>query len=210
MLKHPYILPKIVTQKGVLRFVKKAFAGNIAFALIVIPGINVPITTNTINNEIVEPQNNLIIPEANLASSFNIPANTSPTIQIPVDYMYVSQWFSAYHPGIDLPSEYASPIKPVEAGVVTLAAYSPFGYGNEVIIDHGNGYESLYAHMSKIKVKKGDLVDNSTIIGLIGITGHSTGPHLHLEIHKNGKAINPVGFLPPLTKTRLLITSNLQ
>lgn len=146
----------------------------------------------------------LIIPEATLDLAFNIqkPEMTSGAFQIPVNYTYMSQRFSSFHPGIDLPSKYGSSIKPIASGIVEEADYSPFGYGNVVIIDNGNGIESLYAHLSKIKVKKGDQVSSFTEIGLVGSSGHSTGPHLHLEIHVNNKAINPLSVLPPINKTQ--------
>ncbi len=68
------------------------------------------------------------------------------------------------------------------------------GYGKVVVIDHGYGYESLYAHMSKIIVKPGEKVKRGQVIGYVGNTGRSTGPHLHYEIKKNGKPVNPVHF----------------
>jgi len=68
------------------------------------------------------------------------------------------------------------------------------GYGKVIIIDHGYGYESLYAHMSKMIVKPGENVKRGQVIGYVGNTGRSTGPHLHYEVRKNGKAVNPVHF----------------
>ena len=185
-------------KKLLKRGVKLVLSSNLAFALLALP---LP------SNFIARSESNLIIPEQTLASSFNIPGTDQPdpaTIQIPVNYKYVSQKFSSFHPGIDLPSEFASAVKPIKAGVVELAEYSPFGYGNEVLIDHGDGLESLYAHLSKIEVKKGDTVTINSELGLVGSTGHSTGPHLHLEIHKDGVPVNPLNILPPLTHTTLL------
>jgi len=69
------------------------------------------------------------------------------------------------------------------------------GYGNCIIIKHANGFETLYGHLSKIKVKKGHQVEIGEHIGNIGSTGRSTGPHLHYEVHQNGKRINPQSFL---------------
>jgi len=146
-------------------------------------------------------QASLIIPQKELDSSFNIPVNTPRdpnTIQAPVAFNYISQGFRTFHPGIDLATEFGMPIKPIKAGTIEEAGYSPFGYGNEVVIDNGNGMESLYAHLSKIEVQKGESVDTTTVIGLVGTTGHSTGPHLHLEVHINGTPVNPLSVLPSL------------
>jgi murein DD-endopeptidase MepM/ murein hydrolase activator NlpD len=79
---------------------------------------------------------------------------------------------------------------------VLIAERARDGYGNTVFIDHGNNLTSRYAHLSKIEVKVGDKVNMDTEIGKLGITGRTTGPHLHLEIHENGKAINPLTVLP--------------
>ena len=68
-------------------------------------------------------------------------------------------------------------------------------YGNYVIIDHGNGYQTLYAHMSKIIASKGQWVSQGTRIGLVGSTGYSTGPHLHFTVYKNGKLVDPMTVL---------------
>ncbi|OGM02605.1 hypothetical protein A2115_01150 [Candidatus Woesebacteria bacterium GWA1_41_8] len=82
------------------------------------------------------------------------------------------------------------------AGVVQAASYTKIGYGNAVLISHGNDMTSLYAHLSKIEVKVGDVVESSTEIGKMGATGHATGPHLHLEIRDHGVPINPLSVLP--------------
>ena len=68
------------------------------------------------------------------------------------------------------------------------------GYGNHIIIDHGYGYKTLYAHMKRIIMNKGQEVKRGEIIGYVGNSGTSVGPHLHYEVHKNGKKINPVNF----------------
>jgi murein DD-endopeptidase MepM/ murein hydrolase activator NlpD len=70
------------------------------------------------------------------------------------------------------------------------------GYGNYIVIDHGNGFQTLYAHLSRIFVNVGDSVAQGTVIGLVGNTGNSTGPHLHFEIRQTGILRNPFGYLP--------------
>lgn len=94
------------------------------------------------------------------------------------------------HSGVDLKGNTGDPIKVTAAGKVDFAGYDG-EYGYVVKVKHKNGYETRYAHLSKTKVKKGDTVDAGKTIGLLGSTGRSTGPHLHYEILKNDKKINP-------------------
>ncbi len=95
----------------------------------------------------------------------------------------------AFHKGIDIKAPYV-PVRSVKAGVVTYSGWLG-GYGNVVVIQHDGAYKSLYAHLSRRYVKKGQSVARGKVIGQSGNTGYSFGPHLHLEITKNGKNINP-------------------
>ena len=108
-------------------------------------------------------------------------------------YGYRSDPFTGkkvFHKGVDIPSAEGSPIHALAAGVVTHAE-SRSGFGNTVEIDHGNGYVTRYAHISKLAVKTGDRIDQDQVIAEIGSTGRSTGPHLHLEMFKDGRRFNP-------------------
>lgn len=104
---------------------------------------------------------------------------------------------SQYHPGIDLAGKIGTPIYASGDGVV----YDPYaksgmhGYGQVVCIDHGYGFKTLYAHLSKILVKPGEKVKRGQVIGLLGNTGPSTGPHLHYEVIKNGNKVNPINYI---------------
>jgi len=100
-----------------------------------------------------------------------------------------------WHSGIDIAVNSGTPIRAAEDGVVILAQYNG-GYGNCVIIDHGGGISTLYAHASKILVKKGQEVRKGQTIALVGSTGLSTGPHLHFEVRVNGKTQDPLKWLP--------------
>ncbi|GAC1388742.1 MAG: hypothetical protein NVSMB31_03360 [Vulcanimicrobiaceae bacterium] len=99
-----------------------------------------------------------------------------------------------FHQGVDLGANYGETIRAAAAGVVASADYDG-GYGNKVDIDHGNGYHTLYAHMSKFTARAGDHVVKGQPIGLVGSTGFSTGPHLHYQVMLNGTAIDPTPFL---------------
>ena len=100
-----------------------------------------------------------------------------------------------FHAGIDLAANRGTPVHASGKGKVIFAAYSYGGYGNVIKIDHGDGYVSIYAHLNKIKTKKGTIVERGELIGEVGSTGRSTGPHLHYEIQKDGKSINPVKYM---------------
>ena len=95
------------------------------------------------------------------------------------------------HTGIDMACPVGSPISACGAGTVAASSFHQI-YGNYVIIKHSNGYQTLYAHMSKIFVQKGQWVSQGTRIGLVGSTGYSTGPHLHLSVYKNGQLVDPL------------------
>jgi murein DD-endopeptidase MepM/ murein hydrolase activator NlpD len=98
------------------------------------------------------------------------------------------------HTGIDFTAATGTPVYATGDGTVKESGYDNGGYGNNVIINHGYGYQSLYAHMKKIKVRVGDRVRRGEVIGWIGSTGKSTGPHLHYEVIKHGEKIDPIHF----------------
>ncbi len=100
----------------------------------------------------------------------------------------------SFHTGTDMACPTGTPIYASMSGTISTTGVNRV-YGNYVIIDHGNGYQTLYAHMSKIIAKKGQWVSQGTRIGLVGSTGYSTGPHLHFTVYKNGKMINPMTVL---------------
>lgn len=100
---------------------------------------------------------------------------------------------SDFHPGIDIACAYGTKIYAAASGTVMNASYYK-GYGNEVVINHHNGVQTIYGHNSKICVYVGQAVKKGDLIALSGSTGSSTGPHLHFEIRKNKTAINPKVF----------------
>ena len=87
-----------------------------------------------------------------------------------------------------------TPIRASMSGKVAYVGWSNI-FGNYVIINHANGYQTLYGHMSKTLAKKGQVVDQSTKIGLVGSTGYSTGPHLHFTVYKNGNLVDPMSLI---------------
>ena len=98
------------------------------------------------------------------------------------------------HWGMDFTAPTGTPIYATGDGKVSTYKKSRSGYGNHIIIDHGYGYQTLYAHMSKVDVRRGQKVKRGDIIGYVGSTGRSTAPHLHYEVVKDGRKINPVNY----------------
>lgn len=108
----------------------------------------------------------------------------------------ITQYFAWYHPGIDIANRTAPGVSAGDTGTVVVAGWPDSGgYGNRIVIDHGNGYTSLYAHLSNVYVSVGNSVSRGQLIGQMGSTGRSTGTHLHLEIHYKGVALNPLSIL---------------
>ncbi len=108
----------------------------------------------------------------------------------------ITQRFAWYHPGVDIATAYGTPVLAADSGQVIVAGWvDNAGYGNRIMIDHGNGYVTLYGHLSRVDVVVGQTVARGNQIGLEGSTGRSTGPHLHFEIRKGSTPVNPLGFL---------------
>lgn len=99
-----------------------------------------------------------------------------------------------FHAGMDFSAKTGTPVYATGDGVVKRADNRASGYGNHIVISHGFGYETLYAHLSKYKVKPGTRVKRGDVIGLVGSTGRSEAPHLHYEVKLRGKAVNPLNF----------------
>jgi len=106
----------------------------------------------------------------------------------------MGQRWGTTHRGIDIarPSNYN--ILASDNGVVVSAGVSG-SYGNRIVINHNNGYTTLYGHLSSIKVSVGQVVEKGSVIGIMGSTGNSTGTHLHFEVEKNGELVNPLSYV---------------
>lgn len=125
---------------------------------------------------------------------------------LPSSYTHISSYFGwrthpltgkpNYHTGIDLPAPAGTSIYAVQGGVVTISGYAPSSYGNYVVISHGNGVTTLYAHMRSRAVSEGQVVTQGQVIGYVGTTGSSTGNHLHLELRSDGVRQDPRTLFP--------------
>ena len=131
-------------------------------------------------------------------------ATALPRAELPVDVGVVTSHFGfradpfhgkqRRHNGLDIAAPTGTPIQPIRPGVVASVG-TRGGYGNVIVVDHEDGTTSLYAHCDELKAIKGQRVGRGDVIATVGSTGRSTGPHLHLEIHRNGAAVNPMAEL---------------
>ena len=112
---------------------------------------------------------------------------------------YLSTPFSSWHPGIDIAASLGTPIHPITDGDVVATGYDIFGLGNYVVVSHENGFISKYAHLGKILVKSGQKVTSDNILGEVGLTGRTSGPHTHLEITHYGEYVDPQKLLPQIS-----------
>ncbi|PIS09279.1 hypothetical protein COT75_02115 [Candidatus Beckwithbacteria bacterium CG10_big_fil_rev_8_21_14_0_10_34_10] len=135
----------------------------------------------------LEPRVVLAAPEAVLL--------TETTFRKPVKG-FLSQGFYWYHQAIDIATNEGEAVYPIADGQVKTVEYSLWGYGHFVMINHPNNYQALYAHLGNILIKPGQEVNKDTVLGYVGMTGRTTGPHLHLEIYEDGKNVNPMELIP--------------
>jgi murein DD-endopeptidase MepM/ murein hydrolase activator NlpD len=99
-----------------------------------------------------------------------------------------------FHEGVDFSATPGTEMVATGDGVVFSAERSKSGYGNQIIIDHGFGYKTMYAHLQSFKVRTGERVKRGQVIGAVGSTGKSTSPHLHYEVWKNNKPVDPINY----------------
>jgi len=163
--------------------IRKVFAANFAVVTIA-TSVFIPQTTSvqaeSTSDMVIETQTNL---------------TTQKGMNYPVSSIKINQNYGFFHPGIDFGGTTSDSIFAVTSGVVAYAGRDYSGYGNLVVLQHRNGLDSYYAHLSKIEVVTGQTVEMGTEIGKMGATGRATGVHLHLEIHQNGVSLNPLTIL---------------
>ncbi len=135
-------------------------------------------------------------PSYSVKNIFSPPASISSSkLQWPTNSYRITQYYRWRHSGLDISNKTGQPAYAAETGKVEAAGWNRGGYGYYVIINHGGGLKTLYAHLSKISVKNGQNVSRGSVIGAVGSTGRSTGPHLHFEVRVNGIRVNPLGYI---------------
>ncbi|MEH7334603.1 M23 family metallopeptidase [Neobacillus drentensis] len=150
--------------------------------------------TQTSEQILQQPVNHIVIKGTKAIPSRGEGSFAWPTVGGYVSSQMGYRW-GKMHKGIDIARPSNKTIKAADNGVVVSAGYDNGGYGNKVIIDHKNGFRTLYGHMSSINVKVGQTVSKGTAIGIMGATGDATGVHLHFEVFKNGSLVNPLSYL---------------
>ncbi|MDD6848612.1 MAG: peptidoglycan DD-metalloendopeptidase family protein [Oscillospiraceae bacterium] len=196
--KYKYNKSKFTTYKKVT---KKGVYGkqNVTYRVTYVDGLQTDVETKSVKT-IQKPKKQVVVvgtKKPNVASSVG-----TGSFMWPVPYTrnitsgYGSRW-GRFHSGIDIAAagSYGKSIVASDAGTVIWAGYDSSGYGNYVIIDHGNGYSTLYGHCSSLAVRRGQVVAKGQTISYIGSTGDSTGPHLHFEVRKNGSRLNPLNYV---------------
>ncbi len=119
---------------------------------------------------------------------------TNTKLQWPAVGRRITQYYTWRHGGIDIGDTRGTPVYAAESGVVEVAGWNRGGYGYYIIVDHGGGLKTLYAHNTKLRVTVGDRVERGQQIADMGSTGRSTGPHLHFEVRVNGRRQNPLNY----------------
>jgi len=179
-----------ITKKSLRKFfeqktIKKIFGFNLAAVVLFTGVISTPISAfnQSQNQEIVT-----LTAEVQKVT-------TEHSIRVPLDNFVLNQSFNGLHRGIDLDGNLGDPVYPIMDGTVEAVFYSRFSYGNHVIINHGPGFKSLYAHLAKVVTQPGQEVDKNTVLGTVGSTGWSTGSHLHFEVYDSERPFNPLTIL---------------
>lgn len=168
------------------RRVNIVLGGNLTLLALVISAVNPHTSVLSAINPIT-PQ---------VLSAKAVEFTTQTAVRVPLDKTIITQRYSTFHPGLDLDGITGDPVYPIMKGTVESVIYEKVDYGNHIIINHGSGIKSLYAHLSKIEVAAGQEVNTNKEIGKMGATGRAFGDHLHLEISEDGHTINPLTVLP--------------
>ena len=168
------------------RLLRPIFGLNLAMAIVIVNGLGTiggPLPLTALEVAVLTPDTVNILTE----TTFRMPLAESGGY---------SQGFYRFHPGVDIRAPRKTPVFPAAAGAVTEVEIGRFGYGHKVVISHANQIETLYAHLDDVDVKVGDQVTKDTVIGQVGMTGWTTGPHLHFEARTKDGLINPKQILP--------------
>ncbi len=169
------------------RFARQALGG----LILPLAFLMIAISPDLINAE----NSSLDMNSLSLSQEASLLIRTTESVRLPLSPLVLSQGYIPGHLALDIRAPLGTPIYPIMKGKVVEATNSRSGYGNYVVIDHGSGLESLYAHMSKVRTEAGEIVTTESVIGEVGSTGRSTGNHLHLEIIDQGRKINPLTII---------------
>jgi murein DD-endopeptidase MepM/ murein hydrolase activator NlpD len=173
--------------QAIVDFPFNTFVNDETFELAIGQTVIVPDGVKQTNQGVVTPRIRQLTPDAGTvvaSGSFVWPSSGT-----------ITQYYAWYHPGIDVANRAAPDVLAADSGRVIASGWDGTGYGNRVIIDHGNGYQTLYGHMQRLYVVPGQTISRGAAIGKMGSTGHSTGTHLHFEVRTAGGRVNPLKVL---------------
>lgn len=138
-----------------------------------------------------------VLAPSNVKKPQDLDAKDLPKTRLlwPTSGRVITQYYGWQHTGVDIDGDYSSPLYASADGVVETAGWNSGGYGLQIVVDHGNGMRTRYAHASKMFVKVGDAVKRGQVIAMMGTTGRSTGTHLHYEVYVNNKRANPLTYI---------------
>lgn len=177
------------------RVLQRLVGANLIASLAVVGGTSINSPTR-ISETISNNQAPLEVLELKLSNTAS--SEKMFTHELPVsDLTGISQYYRAGHLALDLRAPLGSSVNVMEEGTVTQVSYLKVGYGHHVIVEHPSGLATLYAHLGQVNVSVNDTVYSGKELGKIGMTGFSTGPHLHFEIRRAGGAIDPLPLIKP-------------
>lgn len=185
------VISKLLRKVFEKRSIHKLFGLQLLTAMVIIPVVS---QVNAV--EYVEPEFAVVSPEIVTTDSMAPITTKTREFVVPVGQLKsVSQRFHRGHEAYDITAPLGSSILAFSAGRVHYVENGRWGLGRHIVIDHGHGLYSLYAHLDTFSVSLGDFVEPGQQIGTVGMTGYTTGPHVHFEVHDNGVKVNPGQYL---------------
>jgi len=192
-------LPRPYRSHPLSKYSRKIFENKVIRPLL---GLNlaalaaVPLVSHMIIDTPQEPPLNIIIPELEQTETLSIVTTKEREFVLPVERLrYIGQYYVGGHAAYDLNSYVGDDIYAFTSGKVVVLEYGTFGLGRYIVLDHGHGLVSVYAHMKDFSVELNQTVQTGEKIGEVGMTGYTTGPHLHFEVHDDNKPVDPGLYL---------------
>jgi len=166
--------------------IRTIFGANLAGALILVGSTTSPTVTEVAGQA-----------EVDMLNATEVRVVTEARFGLPVAALTgISQGFSFVHRGVDMRAPLGTIVVPIASGKVLEVVKGKYGYGNHVVVEHEGNFTSLYAHLGEINVQVGQEIAAGTQLGVVGMSGWTTGPHLHLEVYDKGIAFNPLTIVP--------------
>ena len=183
-----HVLSRLLRPLAEKRKFRLILGANLAASILIVHAlgpIGGPVSLEPVETAVLSPETAAVLTE----TTFRVPL---------AENLGYSQGFGRFHPGVYIRAPLGTEIYPIADGTIAEAELGFVGYGHTVLVTHPNGLSTRYAHMNKINVNVGDSVTKDTVLGTVGLTGWTTGPHLHFEVHTSDGLVNPKQVLPEL------------